>query len=396
MKSVVGIIAVIFCFSLCLGCHSETTNNQLSPEPDMTNRYVSSGKTDETSMVQKIYHAIASEPDMGRLVVNLATLGDAASVGLVYKEYSLSHTSEWKVANGYFSGYLEDGRAAYTVEAPFQSYFASVIYCRYAVFAVVGSGESQQTYWDSNAGEDYYYFQPYFEEMLGKANWHFSTEDSTVSISVHTMDFGYEKVYFEYSTDNWASSSEIEATWIAGQLLDDIYEVSIPFSQEDLELSYKLRIEFSENGIVRVDNSGFGYAIGLRKDIAEHTIITIDSQGFNMDGPPLARGGYFRVYYDKTPQCTSRYDGQTWRSVDMGYRFYDDPLFEKIYMRQVLGNPEDSSCTEEWCPATPNTEAVYIPLNAQKVSLWFNHVSSYPPCSVWDSNNGADYNFELE
>jgi hypothetical protein len=357
----------------------------------MTDRHVSSGKTDELSPVQRIYHAISAEPDAGRLVVKLATAGlESSRVGIVYQEVSGNEYSDWKVAEGYFSGEAEDGRSTYTIEAPFEFYHGSISYCRYAAFVDTGSGDSQKTHWDNNNGEDFYYFNTYTKEAL--VSNHYGIEMHHVTISLRTIDFGHEQVYVEYSTDNWATSSETVANWTDSEGWDDAYTVEIPHDIDVTELSYKVRIEFGDNGIVRANNSGFGYAIGLKE--TDPTIITFNKSGFNVNGT-LTKGGYFKVIYDREPLCTASYRGQTTRAIEMGYRYYDSPYFGNVVMQQLAGDPNDYRCQEEWCPENLETYPIYIPLNAQKVSLWFKHFARQSSCTHWDSNKGANYNFEL-
>ena len=120
--------------------------------------------------------------------------------------------------------------------------------------------------------------------------------------------------------------------------------------------------------------------VHLRSDFTTH-----------IDGTPTA-GAPFTVDFDlqRLPSCVSRtVSGRFQGTASMSYRFDGGPVTEVSLLALPPGVPADGEAGELAIAPT-----VTPPAGARAVELWFHAADRYG-CTLWDSNYGSNYRFEL-
>ena len=365
--------------------------------PDEAGRH-SAPKPDSLATVRRDYDSDADFHAWqgGKVVVQASTRGMApVSVGVVYA--TTARTSEalsaWQTAYGHYTYTSDDDALHFVVEAPVHS----PRYFRYAVFAVDKDG---QTIWDNNGGNDFFIF-PKTEgdgDRGDPVRWvgHDKT-DEEVTVHVTSVNLGFEKLFVAYTLDGWKTSADVEAIFDNTRGYDftmDTWDATLPYATGDTELEFALRFE-QEGSNIWANNHETNYHVGLTEP--DPTTIRFTDGDVQAEGP-LKAGGWFQVAYERKAQFTSCYNGMCNQNVAVHYRLYDKPAFWKTTMtrnNRACDHSGSDSYGTGWCPEHFGSEAVYIPQNAETLSMWFRHIDWRAGREGWDSNFGKDYQFDL-
>ncbi len=333
----------------------------------------------------------------GKVVVQASTMGmSPVSVGIAYA--TTARTSEalsaWQKAYGHYTYKSADGALHFVIEAEVHT----PRYFRYAVFAV---DEDGQTVWDNNGGNDFYIFPKTAGDgdRGDPVRWvgHDKT-DTEVTVHVTSVNLGFEKLFVAYTLDGWKTSAEVEAVFDDSRGYDismDTWDAVIPYEAGDSELEYALRFEVEDSNIW-ANNHDTNYHVGLTEP--DPVIIRFTADDVQAEGA-LKAGGWFQVAYERDAQFTSCYHGMCNQNVAVHYRLYDKQAFWKTTMtrnNRACDHSGSDSYGTGWCPEHFGSEAVYIPQNAETLSMWFRHIDWRAGREGWDSNFGKDYNFELQ
>jgi hypothetical protein len=107
----------------------------------------------------------------------------------------------------------------------------------------------------------------------------------------------------------------------------------------------------------------------------------------------LRQGGYLDLHYDidRLPHCRGTHNGHPAWDVEANVRFLPGGQLFTGSVRQ-LGNVHGTPTNE----ATDLPFVVRIPDDAWEVEIWFrNYSGAGSSCVTWDSNEGANYRFEI-
>lgn len=394
-QSRTGVLFLLVSLALAPACSESSPDGtgMTNQAPDLTDQHKGGDKADAVAAVYRVYDATSADPWPGKAIVKVSTFGiSAVSVGIVYQiQYAGNYWSDmsdgqWHTAYGYYSGKEDNGASLFTVEVELDYSLGTSGYMRYAVFAI--DGDSDQTHWDNNGGGDYFMFSnPSGSPMLSVT---MEPGEDTAVLDLYTLDFGMETLNVTYTVDGWGTTKSADAEWLEQYGNTDHWRLVVATPEGTAELSLYGELTFSDARI-RADNFGHDYHFGFTD--AAPAIITFTEDGIDIDGT-LKKGGFFQVFYDRKAKCTNCKYGMCSRSITMQYRLYQDhPFWEEPMYQRV--NYDYETNTEVLEPPVMHTETVYIPLNADHLSIWFYHSGGYPPCSEWDSNNGEDYGFDL-
>lgn len=118
-----------------------------------------------------------------------------------------------------------------------------------------------ETYWDNNNGQNYSVAAGYdttnrFDFGVGGiANFYANRYNNTINGTLELKNLGYEKdVKVIYTTDNWATSDEVNAEYFYTFEKNDYVELwnyTIPTSASDVQ--YKL--SYTVNGVTYIDDN---------------------------------------------------------------------------------------------------------------------------------------------
>lgn len=392
-NTVVLLATLALSLVLSPACNEEDSGNGVgltNEAPDTGDRNKASGKADAQAPIFRVWDSHSTVNYARRVFIKLSTSGiSPVSVGVVYTTgsnyyyWGASSDPVWETAYGGYTGTDDAGTANFNVDFPVPDTMGSSGFIRYAAFAV--DGNTGITHWDNNGGDDYYVFLTQSNSAVSSVQ--FEQQDGTVAVDIYSYNLGYEELFVRYSLDEWATSHDEQAEYIDQSGTWDHYRLIVATPEEAKELAVAVRLEWDESTIW-ANNSGHDYVFGLVPSDA--AIITFTEGGSEVAGT-LAPGGYFQVVYDRPAQCTGCKYGMCFRTIRAQFRFWDTDAFWAETMYQSTSNSNDGS----FQPELMATEPVYIPLSAEKISMWFNHTAGYPDCSAWDSDQGNNYNFSL-
>ena len=358
--------------------------------PDLSDRKKAAGKADSGAPVFRVWDSHSTVNYARRVFIKLSTSGiSPVSVGVVYTTgdnyhyWGASSDPNWETAYGGYVGTDDAGNANFNVDFPVPDTMGSYGYVRYAVFAV--DGDTGATHWDNNGGDDYFLFLTQTNSAVSSVQ--FERGEGTVAVDIYSYNLGYEDLFVHYTLDEWDTTKEDQAEYIDQSGTWDHYRLVVATPEDAKEIALAIRLEWDDSTIW-ANNFGHDFHFGLQE--TEPATITFTEAGHDVEGT-LKKGGYFKVAYDRPAQCTGCKYGMCFRTVRAQFRFWETEAFWAETMYQSTANSGDGS----YMPADLSTEPVYIPLSADKISMWFQHSAGYPDCTAWDSDQGNNYNFDL-
>jgi hypothetical protein len=358
----------------------------------MDDRYTVNEKQDANSPVLRTNDFLSNSYPLDLNVVFSTSGIDPQSAGIVYSiSYDPSYylpedmPEGWQEAYAHHVGTNENGRNVFSVTTRLQSsYSHNPGFVRYAIFAV--DRHSGETYWDNNDGGDFFVF--FNKSRSPLVDFEYQKDADSLTLELYTTNLGQEEVVLVYSLDEWETTQELAAEWIDGANIDH-WQATVTLDSQAEEMVFALAIKFDDSTLW-ANNFGHNYHVGLvDPDPAE---ILFNQDGIEVLGT-LQPGGFFKVVYNREALCLTCYQGVCTKSIQLQYRLYQDVAFWKHQLHREFDN---DYCGEIECPEVMASDPIYIPLDADNLSMWFLHTGGRPPCSDWDSNQGNDYYFELE